>query len=486
MVKYIFNPRYVLRHENEKSLILMKPDYLTANKIHVIHPVYAMMLSFFNGTSIDEAVDGIVKYFNVSKENVKKTITLLINNENMVSGTKGVFPPKTIIEYDKSMPKHNYRTEQFLYNEINLVLDRLKVPSDIICNITMKCATDCFYCYADRKNNITKELSIEMIYKILDDARNIGVVSFKIMGGDIFVYKDWYKLLQKLHECDYSPCISTKIPFGERHIEAIKKFNIDKYPIQISLDTLIKEHLYDILNVHGSYIDKLLKTFELLEKYEIKYLINTVISKKNDSIEDIKSLENFLVNKKFLVEWDLNPAKCSMYLRKPYSAYKPSIENIRKINEYLRDKISKGSYNFKVNLPGIITDKNKLSIEEKKEKFKKRNPCSANLSALYILPDGKVTICEELYWHPNFILGDLATQSLTEIWNSQKAKELFYQDQSKIRKESYCSKCEDFVSCRKYLHVCWRDIILAYGNENWDYPDIHCPYAPKVTRNISM
>lgn len=41
------------------------------------------------------------------------------------------------------------------------------------------------------------------------------------------------------------------------------------------------------------------------------------------------------------------------------------------------------------------------------------------------MPDGKVTICEELYWHPHFIIGDLKKQTLKEIWNSQKAKDIF-------------------------------------------------------------
>ena len=29
---------------------------------------------------------------------------------------------------------------------------------------------------------------------------------------------------------------------------------------------------------------------------------------------------------------------------------------------------------------------------------------------MYILPDGKVTICEELYWNEHFIIGDVTKQ----------------------------------------------------------------------------
>lgn len=113
-------------------------------------------------------------------------------------------------------------------------------------------------------------------------------------------------------------------------------------------------------------------------------------------------------------------------------------------------------------------------------------PCSGNLSSIYILPDGKVTICEELYWHPKFILGDINTQSIKEIWNSKKAKDLFYIKQNEFRTDSHCSKCEEFQKCRSYKHICWRDTILSYGRENWDYPDALCPYSPEIKNDIFL
>lgn len=112
--------------------------------------------------------------------------------------------------------------------------------------------------------------------------------------------------------------------------------------------------------------------------------------------------------------------------------------------------------------------------------------CSGNLNALYILPDGKVTICEELYWHPHFIIGDLKKQTLKEIWNSQKAKDIFYLKQSSIPSDSPCSSCQDFFECRKYKHICWRDTILAYGADKWYYPDISCPKAPHINKDIAI
>ena len=48
----------------------------------------------------------------------------------------------------------------------------------------------------------------------------------------------------------------------------------------------------------------------------------------------------------------------------------------------------------------------------------------------FVLPDGKVSACEQLYWHPQFILGDLKEQTLAEIWQSPRAKALFEMGQT--------------------------------------------------------
>ena len=58
----------------------------------------------------------------------------------------------------------------------------------------------------------------------------------------------------------------------------------------------------------------------------------------------------------------------------------------------------------------------------------KGGSCGILENRLFVLPDGKVTLCEQLYWHPQFILGDLKEQTLAEIWQSPRAKALFEWD----------------------------------------------------------
>lgn len=327
-------------------------------------------------------------------------------------------------------------------------------------------------------------MPVELIERILEEAKDIGVLHFKLMGGEVLLYNGWEKIVQKMVNYGFQPDISTKYPITEEQLLNWKKLRATVDPIQISLDTLIKEHLYKILRVKDPYYDSIINTFNLMEKHQIKYVVHTVISNYNDTVDDIKSLYNFFKGKKYLLDWKFDPAKCSMYNGLEYSTYKTGQKALQEIENYINKINEEKVFGFKLSAVKAPQNFNLIPKEEKEKKFTKRRMCSGNLNALYILPDGQVTICEELYWHPRFLLGDLKKQTLMEIWNSQKAKELFYLQQDAIQKSSPCATCEDFKECRSYKHICWRETILAYGKDKWDYPDILCPKAPHIDKDI--
>lgn len=487
MKRYILNPRYVLRNEGNKVYILVDHKYQLKASLSVIHPIFAMMLSFFKGGFLNDILNEITTFFRLDKAEVEKIILPLLDNKNIITNGSSAFPKHIIIEYEERFPIPTYQPIDFKYKDIDLHISRFKQPSDIICNITMKCMTSCIYCYADRtREKQNKTMSIDLLERIIQEAKDIKAVRFRLMGGEVLLYKEWKTILKKMSELEFQPSISTKIPLTEEHLNVIQDLGLNKAPIQISLDTMIKKHLYQILNVKDPYFDKMIKCFNLMEKYNMQYYVHTVITNKNDSLDDINSLIDFFRDKTYLENWFLDTAKCSMYVGKEYNTYKSTVANINSIRNYLNSMIEKNAFNYEIKLPVVIKNANDVLIEEKKAKFENRTMCAGNLNALYILPDGKVTICEELYWHPRFILGDLNQQSLMEIWNSQKAKDLFYLKQNDIQKSSPCASCEDFAECRRYKHVCWRDAILAYGPDKWDYPDLYCPRAPYIEKNISL
>lgn len=486
MEKYIINPKYALRHGGNKSYIISRQDNAEITTINIIHPIYAMMLSFFKATTKESAFQQISELLHLSASQVESKIGLLIGNDSPIQAGASSFPPQVIVEYKEGMKIDQYKYSDFLYNDVDLTMSRFDAPIDIICNLTLQCATSCVYCYADRKGNQHKRMGIETLDKIIDEAKKIGVIRFKLMGGEVMLYDGWEHIVHKLIDYGYQPDISIKRPMTEEEIIKWKELKATTNPIQISLDTAIKEHLYQILQVSDPYFEKIIETINLLEKHHVKYIVHTVLNRYNDSIDDIASLVDFFKNRKYLKKWMFDAAKCSMYNSLKYRDYKTSLEKLKPIGEYLQSINKQKIFPFELKSPGIPLNHNKLSKQQKYNLFENRTMCTGNLDAIYILPDGKVTICEELYWHPKFIIGDLTKQSIMEVWNSKKARDMFFLNQSSIPDDSPCSNCPDYTECRKYKHICWRDTLLGYGSEKWYYPDLTCPRAPFITKDIYL
>ena len=184
-------------------------------------------------------------------------------------------------------------------------------------------------------------------------------------------------------------------------------------------------------------------------------------------------------------------ASASLY--KPYENFlkviKPNKEKVEKMVEYLKDIVDNGNPAFRI--------KYNLRMEEpspdpavnaslKARKFEDRSYCSANFSALFILPTGEVTVCEELYFNKRFIVGNVLEQGLLDIWNSPRAQEQYFIQQSDIPADSPCSTCNEFEECRRTKGICYRDTIKAFGEEKWYYPDSNCPKAPEALYEFSV
>ena len=71
----------------------MQPTYEEGARMYIIHPIYAMMLTFFKGDNIDITLKKISEYFGIEKQKVWKFISNLIENEDYVKNKRSLFPP---------------------------------------------------------------------------------------------------------------------------------------------------------------------------------------------------------------------------------------------------------------------------------------------------------------------------------------------------------------------------------------------------------
>lgn len=495
---YILNPAYYLRNDIKRCLIASYDEVMLHNiefdnniTCH-IHPANAQMLSFFDGKrDLARCIEDIADYFDLERNTVTNILNSYIENPNKIyipyKDQCIVLPKNVLVNIEKCSRQEYYHVDDFICtNDIDLSYGRQYKPLSAIFELTMNCYTDCIYCYADRKNPLAKNmLTIEQIKKIIRDAKAIKLPELDINGGEVLMHPHFKEIAMELTANGYYPLLSTKAPISEETLNFLKKIGLMK--IQISIDSLNPNTLSRILNIGRHYYSRIKATMDMLDRMGFEWQTNSIITRYNNSLDDeIIPLMNHLTRYNNIKSIRIGPAGYSLY-KSPeyYNSIKPSIESIKQIEQYIQTiKSNNPQINFVISLPDT---KNDYTSKQYKEKhFDQRAVCSGNQRSFVILPDGKVTICEELYWHPDFIIGDLTKQTIMEVWESEKAVNLFNISQQKIQPMSICGKCEIFHDCRSYQGVCWKIVVGAYGLKNWDYPDPRCPRAPQCRNKIYL
>lgn len=481
----LFNPIYCLKPDDGRILLMHRGGLQSTENQHseeffgYIHPVHAIILSFVDGSEYSDIVKRIKEYINIDEAFIKSFIDKLIECDHpqgfSYSGSFLSFPAKTIICSNKKRDI-TYDPDIFLLDKLDLRQKRHKTVSKLTLMINNKCKTNCYYCYADKRNPINCLIKYERLCEIIKEAHDLNVVNIDLIGGEVFLYPRWKDLILELLKYHYNPLLSTKIPLEE---EDVKFLATTKLPLQVSLDSLLPETLKSILGVNDNYIIKLKEMFSFLQKHQVKVAVHTIVTQRNSTVENMQSVYDFLSKFDNILYWKPDLGGESMYVNPEVKGtIEPSKESLSKLISYFKE--IKHACQFPLIAEGLNdedeSDETTSATEsEKVTGFLNRALCTGNFSQLFILPDGKVTICEELYWHPRFIVGDINKQGLQEIWESEKALSLYNIKQDELSEKSACKTCGLFSECRELKQVCYRDIIRKYGFEHWDYADAKCP-----------
>lgn len=486
---YSLNSDYILRHDKYRSFIFSYNKKQNSSSVpwqSVIHPVQAAIFSFFtHGKKLKDVISDLSLFLNMNKNETLKMINPFIENKEEFHtklGAESFNIPKNLIIPSTKIRKE-YFPENFEYEKLDFKTIRFyTAPSSITFMLSNTCATQCVYCYADTKHKIEKHLPLNRILEIIEEAHSLDCFGVDIIGGEIFLYPHWKEIFEHLIKFNFYPTvISTKIPIKEDDIVFLKNKGIEY--LQISLDSANDTVLAKTLKRKDNYLQKMNYTLQLCDKYDMPVQIATTLTKYTATYPEIKKLLNELKHHKSIRNIDLGVAFYSLYRPKNENyedwginrnEYEELIESVKKIEQ---------DYPFKINFDTSSLEKQFYSDKGGSANFKGA-ACSANSSHLFILPDGKATVCEQLYWNDNFIVGDMNTQSITEVWNSPQSLHLDNLQQKDFPKDSACSTCKIFDQCHADVNKCWADIIKAYGEDKWYYPDPRCAYAPKTFNKI--
>lgn len=491
-MKYILNHYYILRHDLNRTFILGGRNGrnhngipIDANWKSIIHPAYAMMLSFFsNPVELDEAVTKISDFFSLPKCQIAEFVSNMITAKECwhttMDGFESGFPKSLIIPAQIHNKKQDcYLPEYFKFDDLDFESRRmLSAPLSIVWMPNNNCYTSCEYCYADRKHRNCM-FSIDMIEAFVKDAAKSGVIEIMLTGGDFFENIHWKDILAVLKEEGYNiDMISTKKPLTEWELNAFKEYGIR---LQISFDTMSETEAKDLLHVGSDYVVRIKNTLQLVDELNIDFQVATVLTSINDNISNIEELYSFLCTLKNIEHWEIRVGFRSLYSKADFNKIKSTRQQIEKIADWIIQKQNESP----IRILWSPDDDNKYKKSKGGSRFFEGPICAANMTNMIVLPDGNVTICEQLYWNPEFIIGNVFSESIVDIWNSDKAVNLWRKSQESINVKSPCRKCKDFKDCFNNANRCHANIIKAYGSECSDYPDPRCYLAPEFKYSIT-
>lgn len=489
---YILNPQYYLRNDVRRILLYSKSrtDIRScSNWYALIHPLQAVMLSFFTyRRSLKKNILLLSKYFHCELSEMEHYVAPFIDNSHSLCahwhGRKIVFPKNMIVLAKKDDIFKNLSPQEFVCQSLDLDSRKLYcAPLSITIMLTNKCVTTCCYCYADTKTPIVERLGTSRICELIEEAGKLHMKHVNLIGGEVFLHPDWHIILKKTVDCNVEPeYISTKVPLTQ---EIVNRLLLTGYKgiIQLSLDTINNGILKKSLNVSDNYLEMVKKGIMLLDDSGLKYQVSTVLTTYNSDFDLLKELYDFLSRLKNITTWNIVPVHDSLHPNvEDFRSLKPSYEQL---NELFKQIEEYAIENSKLNIAidkDILTQKY-YSDDGGSHSFK-GSKCSALSTHFFILPDGKVSICEQIYWHPYFIIGDVNKESLSEVWNSDRARYLYDEAWKDISPSSKCFECALNKDCFKYNNRCWVDIMKAYGKNNYDYPDPRCKMADKMKNYI--
>lgn len=494
MNKIQINPIYGIRNDKHCSFIYrMDESFQTRIKKYPnaleIPPLYGYIISQFTGLQETcNVINNITESTGIQKETIYKFINQITDNDKLVvakyKDQSIVFPPyllkkqeSTDIDYIKII------TDKEANPFNSFIRMRPSIPFAVTIMLTTKCKTNCIYCYADRNEKIDFETG--KVLSLIEDCYKSGVMKLTLSGGDIFVYKEWKTIIDKMNSCNYTSFISTKKPLCEEDILFLHTKGIQE--IQFSLDSVYEEDIKTIIKMNSSYLKGVKTMFTACNRYGIKVNIKTVLTKYNAKVDTLNELYHTL-SKYDIHSWNLVPAFFSYY-KEYYENYKATEESIKLCIEFIEEIRSKSRFYIKFNKQEDIERTNsKYKTTEDFIAYNKN--CLTSSHNLAINAHGQVTLCEMLYNRNKFHLGNAKNKTIKELWNSDLVKDFFYFNLSSLPQnpESPCYKCKDYNRCKvgNSKKVCLVDIANIYGEEKWDYPDPRCPHASKCNMDLLL
>jgi radical SAM protein with 4Fe4S-binding SPASM domain len=306
-------------------------------------------------------------------------------------------------------------------------------PAIVDIELTQRCPQRCSFCVtaaSDRLNKTREELSFEHLISLADQLQELGVHHVFFTGGEPTIRRDFVKLVKEYLDRGIFPSTSTNGQFlNERILEEL--YSIGYTTMHFSIEG--PEGIHDkITDMKGSY-GRAIKNLELSLSMGFLSAVSSVGIK--DNYDYLPELVNELVKIKPKAYRVLRFFPTNLESLALLPSRKQVEENIPKIYDICKRQGI--PFFFKLS-PGLLRERTPKDV------YEICNSCEAGKIRLDILADGSVVPCK-FFKTPDFILGNIKTARLQEIWKNEKLRP--FKGLNPAEFTGMCGKCRNKFNC---------------------------------------
>lgn len=323
-----------------------------------------------------------------------------------------------------------------LMQEVTEKAMALGVPLAVQVDLTYRCNERCVHCYLDHHDH--GEMTTAEIKHLLDEMAEAGVFILTFSGGEIFLRKDFFELLEYARQLMFCVKLKTNaVLIREKEARRIRELGIES--IQVSIYSHRPE-VHDAITLIPGSLKRSVDAIRFLKSQGLKVIIaNVLMSQNRQDYPAVRALAAELG-----VECTLDPTVTPM-MDGNRATVSLGVDSSA-LREVFRD-------------PSLVGDVDEFCAIPVKgaETELEMIPCSAGHTACYVSPYGDVFPCVQF----PLPTGNVRQERFVDIWRH-----------SERMNEVRSIRVKDLTTCTQCTHVgsCTRCPGLAYMEGNMRGP----------------
>jgi radical SAM protein with 4Fe4S-binding SPASM domain len=458
----LLDPSMSLAREGER-ITLRRRTWPETYPLFQLHPVCAVILALLDGQRTqDEVADVIGQVFDFPRDAASDATRLTMRKYERFLTDPARLDGHAMVAYDPAdfiVPappaKH--------------LLPRETVPQYIWWRVTRYCNRRCKYCCVAAKHAQQapdSTISFDRLREIFTEGADIGVRGVALSGGEAFIRPDMVEIVEMLLGLGYEVDIDTKFALSDAQIARLAKAGLPV--MHVSLDSS-NAATANYLVGDPTFFDSITRSIRSLLAHGIRVTITSVLTQRN--VRELPELTDFLADlgceQQTLNTFSRYYGQCRYV--KDFELTAESKSWLREIVPALQEKhagrmrlIYDRNFNTEAATPcaADATDPaGALTIN-----------CDQGIRVLRVLPDGRVSRCDQWWYEQDVIFGDLRKQSIYEVWSSPELMEMLDPPRERFA-GTECESCPVFEACNST----GRCIFAAHEAYGTVYaPDTHC------------